>query len=45
MKIKMSVIKKYHEGDIYIFKNGIAKVPNMFYGRGVNRRQAVVSLK
>jgi len=45
MKLKKHKIKKFHEGDVYNFINGVAKVPNMFYGRGTNRKQVTVSLK
>jgi len=45
MKLKRSKIKKFHEGDVYNFVNGVAKVPNMFFGRGITREQATVSLK
>ena len=45
MKLKRHKIKKFHEGDVYLFVNGVAKVPNMYYGRGASRKQATVSLK
>ena len=44
-KFKSATIRKYHEGELYVFKKGIAKVPAMFYGRGFDRKQATVTLK
>ena len=31
IKRKMRTIRKKHDGETYTFKNGIAKIPGMFY--------------
>ena len=31
MKLKRSVVKKYHEGELYKFIGGVARVPGMWH--------------
>ena len=44
MKFKYPVVKKYHEGELYKFVGGVAKVPGMRH-KGPHRRPYVITLK
>jgi hypothetical protein len=43
LKRKSGMVIKKDEGETYIFKNGVAKIPGMFYKNP--RRQCTITLK